>query len=124
MKTMLDCLAVGAGGFIGAVLRWLIGLIPVEMKSGFPIKTLAVNIIGCFAIGSITALAAKFFPDNTRLALFLKTGICGGFTTFSTFALETEGLFEKGGKSAAIIYVTASLVCGIFAVFLGQKLTK
>lgn len=58
---MLDCLAMGAGGFIGAVLRWLIGLIPIEMKSDFPIKTLAVNIIGCFAIGLITALAAKFF---------------------------------------------------------------
>ncbi|MDE7398133.1 MAG: fluoride efflux transporter CrcB [Oscillospiraceae bacterium] len=121
---MFDCLAVGAGGFIGAVLRWLIGLIPVEMKSGFPIKTLAVNIVGCFAIGLITALVAKFFPDNTRLTLFLKTGICGGFTTFSTFALETEGLFEKGGKSAAIIYITASLVCGVFAVFLGQKVIK
>lgn len=121
---MLDCLAVGAGGFIGAVIRWVIGLIPVEMKSGFPIKTLAVNIIGCFAIGLITAFAAKFFPDNTRLALFLKTGICGGFTTFSTFALETEGLLEKGGKFAAIIYIIASLVCGICAVFLGQKVIK
>lgn len=121
---MLDCLAVGAGGFVGAVLRWLIGLIPVEMKSGFPIKTLAVNIIGCFVIGAVTALAAKYFPDNTRLALFLKTGICGGFTTFSTFALETEGLLEKGEKAAAIIYIIASLVCGIFAVFLGQKVVK
>lgn len=121
---MLDCLAVGTGGFIGAVLRWLIGLIPVEMKSGFPIKTLAVNIIGCFAIGAVTALAAKFFPDNTRLALFLKTGICGGFTTFSTFALETEGLLEKGEKAAAVIYVLTSLVFGILAVFLAQKITK
>lgn len=121
---MLNCLAVGAGGFIGAVLRWLIGLIPVEMKSGFPIKTLAVNIIGCFSIGLITALAAKLFPDNTRLSLFLKTGICGGFTTFSTFALETEGLLEKDGKAAAIIYIAASLVCGIFAVFIAQKIIK
>lgn len=124
MKTMFDCLAVGAGGFIGAVLRWLIGLIPLEMKSGFPIKTLAVNIIGCFAIGLITALAAKFFPDNTRLSLFLKTGICGGFTTFSTFALETESLLEKSSKAAAIIYLTASLFCGIFVVFLAQKIIK
>lgn len=121
---MLNCLAVGAGGFVGAVLRWLIGLIPVEMKSGFPIKTLAVNIVGCFAIGLITVLAAKLFPDNTRLSLFLKTGICGGFTTFSTFALETESLLEKGEKSEAIIYVISSIFCGIFAVFLAQKVIK
>ncbi len=121
---MLDCLAVGAGGFVGAVLRWLIGLIPVEMKSGFPIKTFAINVIGCFAIGLITALAAKHFPDNTRLTLFLKAGICGGFTTFSTFALETESLLEKGGRAAAAVYIAVSLACGIAAVFLGQKVVK
>lgn len=121
---MLNCLAVGAGGFVGAVLRWLIGLVPVEMKSGFPIKTFAVNVIGCFAIGLITALAAKLFPENERLALFLKTGICGGFTTFSTFALETVSLLENNGKLIAAAYVPASLVCGIIAVFLGQKIVK
>lgn len=121
---MLDFLAVGAGGFAGAALRWLVGLIPVEMRSGFPIKTFAVNVIGCFAIGLITALAAKYFPDNPRLALFLKTGVCGGFTTFSTFALETESLIENGGRAAAAAYIAASLVCGIIAVFLGQKVIK
>lgn len=121
---MLDCLAVGAGGFVGAVLRWLVGLIPVEMKSGFLVKTFAVNVVGCFAIGLVTALAAKHFPENTRLALFLKTGICGGFTTFSTFALETESLVENGGKAAAAAYVLMSLVFGIAAVFLGQKVIK
>lgn len=121
---MLDCLAVGAGGFVGAVLRWLIGLIPVELKSGFPVKTFAINIVGCFAIGLVTALAAKLFPENTRLTLFLKTGICGGFTTFSTFALETKSLMENGEKASAAAYVLMSLVFGIAAVFLGQKTVK
>lgn len=121
---MLDCLAVGAGGFIGAVLRWLIGLIPAELKSGFPIKTLAINVVGCFAIGIVTALAAKYFPDNPRLTLFLKAGICGGFTTFSTFALETERLIESGGRTAAAAYMLMSLVLGIAAIFLGQKIIK
>lgn len=121
---MLDCLAVGAGGFIGAALRWLIGLIPVEMKSGFPIKTLMINVAGCFAIGLVTALAARHFPDNERLALFLKAGVCGGFTTFSTFALETKSLAENGGRATAAAYIAASLICGIAAVFLGQKVIK
>lgn len=121
---MLDCLAVGAGGFVGAALRWIVGLMPVEMKSGFPVKTFAINVIGCFAIGLVTALAAKFFPENTRLTLFLKAGICGGFTTFSSFALETENLIENGSKAAAAAYVAASFICGIIAVFLGQKVIK
>lgn len=121
---MLDCLAVGAGGFAGAALRWLAGLIPVEMKSGFPIKTFAVNVVGCFAIGLVTALAAKLFPDNPRLTLFLKAGVCGGFTTFSSFAFETESLLENGGRAAAAAYVSASLVFGIAAVFFGQKIVK
>lgn len=121
---MLDCLAVGAGGFVGAVLRWLVGLIPIEMRSGFPIKTFVINVAGCFAIGVVTALASKRFPDSARLALFLKVGVCGGFTTFSTFALETEGLIENGGKAAAAAYIAASLICGIAAVFFGQKIIK
>lgn len=121
---MLDCLAVGAGGFVGAVLRWLIGLIPVEMRSGFPIKTFVINVAGCFAIGLVTALAVKHFPDNARLTLFLKTGVCGGFTTFSTFALESESLIGNGGRVAAAAYIAASLICGIAAVLFGQKIIK
>lgn len=120
---MLNCLAVGAGGFVGAVLRWLIGLIPVEMKSGFPVKTFAINVVGCFAIGIVSGLAVKYFPDNPRLLLFLKAGVCGGFTTFSTFALETEELI-KNGRAAAIAYIAASLIFGVIAVFLGQKVIK
>ena len=86
---MVKCLLVGVGGGIGAILRYLIGLIPVGAQNNFPIKTLLINVIGAFVIGLISVLAEKY-QVSPLLVLTLKTGVCGGFTTFSTFALETE----------------------------------
>ena len=80
---MIECLAVGAGGFLGAVCRYLIGLIPVKEWMVFPIKTFLINLAGCFAIGIIAALASKHSLLPPRLVLFLQAGVCGGFTTFS-----------------------------------------
>lgn len=119
---MLNCIAVGAGGFIGTVLRYLIGLIPYEPSNGFPIKTFCINIIGSFVIGMIAAIAARRSCDP-RLVLFLKVGICGGFTTFSSFALETGGLIEKGCTPMAAAYALLSTICGVGAVFIAEKLT-
>lgn len=92
---MINCIIVGIGGFVGAVLRYLIGLIPASPQSGFPIKTLLINIIGAFVIGLVVALGGKK-EWNPQLILFLKVGLCGGFTTFSSFALETNQLIEQG----------------------------
>ena len=86
---MLNCLAVGLGGFAGSVCRYLMGLLPLGRNWAFPIRTLAINLIGSFVIGAVTALALKRSDPDPRLVLFLKAGVCGGFTTFSSFALET-----------------------------------
>ncbi|HIV11508.1 MAG TPA: fluoride efflux transporter CrcB [Candidatus Pullilachnospira stercoravium] len=118
---MAECLIVGAGGAVGAVLRYLIGLIPLNPENGFPIKTFLINVAGCFVIGLVAALAARA-SLNPRITLFLKVGICGGFTTFSSFALETEQLMAKGAVWMAVSYVAASVLCGILAVFAAQKL--
>lgn len=107
---------------LGAVLRYLVGLLPLREHAGFPVKTLAVNVIGAFVIGLIVALAAKHPNLNPRLILFLKTGICGGFTTFSTFALETADLLQTNSPIQAALYVALSLVLGIAAVFVAQML--
>lgn len=120
---MLNCLAVGAGGFLGAVLRYLIGLIPLEMRSGFPAKTFAINVAGCFAIGLIAGFAEKSSIDP-RLLLLLKVGVCGGFTTFSSFALETQGLISDGNTVTGVLYASLSLVVGTLAVLLGQIIVK
>ena len=117
---MIECIVVGMGGFIGAVCRYLIGLIPVKESFVFPIKTFGINIIGCFMIGIVAALALKNSALDPRWILFLKVGICGGFTTFSSFALESANLFEKGNVGIAVLYLVLSVVLGVAAVFTGQ----
>lgn len=116
---MTACLYVGIGGFIGSVLRYLIGLVPLKTTHGFPLLTLFINILGAFLIGFITTIALKK-SFNPHLVLFLKTGLCGGFTTFSTFALESMTLYKNGNSTLAIVYIILSLLLGISAVILGD----
>ena len=114
---MLNILAVGAGGFIGSVLRYVIGLIPVTETLAFPIKTFAINVIGCLLIGVIAVSASKNIDLNTQMLLLLKVGLCGGFTTFSTFALETSDLMKSGHMGIAFLYVVLSVIVGIAVIF-------
>lgn len=119
---MLNCIYVGLGGFLGAVCRYLVGLIPLEPESGFPIKTLLINVVGAFAIGVITALAAKYHASDSGWVLFLKTGVCGGFTTFSTFAYEAADLMQNQKPGTALVYMICSMCFGVLAVFASQML--
>lgn len=118
--SMLDAFVVGIGGFCGAVLRYLIGLLPINSGHGFPVKTFAINLAGCFLIGIVAALAAKNSSVSPKMILFLKVGLCGGFTTFSSFALETTGLLEKGQIWIALLYAVGSVVAGVGAVYLAE----
>ena len=117
---MLNCLIVALGGGIGACLRYLIGLISLKEPFTFPVKTLMINLLGCFVIGLIAAIAAKTTSLSPRTVLFIKTGLCGGFTTFSTFALETETLLKTGHIGLAILYVALSVVVGVGLAFAGE----
>ena len=112
---MMNCLAVGLGGFAGAVLRYLIGLIPTGETMIFPVKTFCINVIGCI-------LAAKLSVPP-RMILFLKVGVCGGFTTFSTFALESSDLIRDGHMGIALCYVLLSVLVGVLAIFAVEYLT-
>ena len=121
---MLDCIMVGIGGFIGSVCRYLIGLLPIEINNGFPIKTLAINIIGSFLISVIAISASKNESLNPQIVLMLRVGICGGFTTFSTFAYESVDLIKNGHMMTAFVYVCLSVVLGVAAIFAAQILMK
>ncbi len=121
---MMECIVVGAGGFIGAVCRYLIGLISLKENCEFPVKTFVINIVGSFLIGIIAALAMRKDSLNPRIVLFLKVGICGGFTTFSSFALETGDLMQDGKWNLAVIYAVLSMAAGIIAVFAGQGIIR
>ena len=117
---MIECIVVGVGGFVGAVCRYLIGMIPLKEGCTFPIKTFMINIAGSFLIGIVAALAMRTESLDSRTVLFLKVGICGGFTTFSSFALETTDLMKDGKMHLAAIYTVLSVTLGVLAVFAGQ----
>ncbi len=114
---MLNIIAVGLGGFVGAVCRYLIGLIQINEVTVFPIKTFMINIVGCIVIGLITVVATKNNTLNPQLLLFLKVGVCGGFTTFSTFALETAELMRSGNALIALVYMVGSVLVGVGVIF-------
>lgn len=121
---MLNCLAVGLGGFVGSVARYLMGMIPLRESGVFPANTLLINVIGAFLIGLIAAAALRDPSLDPRLVLFLKVGICGGFTTFSTFSLETLNLLQDGAYWLAALYVLLSVLLCVAAVFAAQMLVK
>ncbi len=119
---MLNILAVGAGGFVGSILRYLISLISLNETTIFPIKTFIINIVGCIAIGIIAVTATKNIEMNPQMLLFLKVGLCGGFTTFSTFALETVDLMKSGHMGIAFLYAVLSVLAGIAVIFVVEYL--
>ncbi len=114
---MLNIIAVGLGGFVGAVCRYLIGLIPINEVTVFPMKTFIINIVGCIVIGMITIVATRNNNLNPQMLLFLKVGVCGGFTTFSTFALETAELIKNGNTLVALAYMLGSVLVGVGVIF-------
>ncbi len=121
---MIECIIVGLGGFVGAVLRYIATLVPIKNSSPFPFTTLAINIVGSLCIGLIALWMSKNANVDSRLILFLKVGICGGFTTFSTFSLETGELIKSGHTWLAVLYVALSVLFGVLAALLPSFATK
>ena len=121
---MMKLLLIGSGGFIGSVLRYLVsGSVQTASQSiAFPYGTLAVNVIGCFFIGFLSELAESrsFLSPDTRA--FLIVGILGGFTTFSAFGNETMNLLRDGEQALAMMNVSAQILLGLGAVWLGYTL--
>jgi CrcB protein len=115
-----NILLVGLGGGIGSMLRY--GSSLLMGTKFFPYATLTVNILGSFIIGLVFAWSIKTEPLSLNWKLFLATGICGGFTTFSAFSLENMGLLQSGKIGLAALYIALSIVLGITACFLGYQL--
>lgn len=118
---MSGVLAVGLGGALGAVGRYGISLLP--LKSAFPWLTLLTNVLGALVIGFVVGVTAEG-ADSPNTVLFWKTGVCGGFTTFSTFSLETLRLFEGGQTASGLLYAGASVVLCVAGVYAGELLGR
>lgn len=115
-----NMILIGAGGFLGSVLRYGTGQMMLKLfTTNHPIGTFFVNIIGSLLIGLVLGMAEKGATITINWKLFLAVGFCGGFTTFSAFALENINFIQSQQFMLSFLYISASLILGLAAVYLG-----
>jgi fluoride exporter len=115
-----NILIIGFGGFLGSVARFFVSRLNLYWNFlSIPFGTLMVNILGSFIIGFLTGVSEKGNVLSTEMRMFLMVGICGGFTTFSSFANENLMLLHTGQLASILIYTGLSVVLGFLAVYLG-----
>jgi CrcB protein len=122
LKTLLF---ITMGGGIGSALRYLTYIaIQKYYAAFFPLATFITNVLGCLLIGLFVGLLEKNQLNDSNIKWFLITGLCGGYTTFSAFGLENFSLFQNNHYGMAMLYIGASLITGLFAIWFGLFLTK
>jgi CrcB protein len=120
---MTMILSIAVGGALGAVLRYLLNAQILALWGGiFPMGILGVNVLGCFAMGLVVGGLSSHVSAEMRA--FLTTGVLGGFTTFSAFAMDAASLNEMGRPDLAALYVVASVVLSLLGVFAGLWLAR
>ena len=120
-----NLLFVSFGSFVGGGLRYLLSrLIQNYTENAFPLGTFVVNLLGCFLIGIFYALFEHGNLLNSNYRLFLTVGLCGGFTTFSTFMNENFQLMKDANFFYTSLYISLSLIGGALAIFFGHLIIK
>ena len=124
MMQLGGALLVGAGGFLGSILRYVLGSAIGRWTSsgGIPLGTLGVNVLGCMALGMAMGFHEAREDPSANVRLFLMVGVLGGFTTFSTFGYETLELFRQTGAFLSAVYVVAQVSLGLLAAWAGYAL--
>ena len=122
---MRSLLFVGIGGGIGSIFRYVLSFfVARNVPLVFPLGTFLVNCSGCFLIGVFYAWASKYSWFNEEWRLFLITGICGGYTTFSTFSYDGYILLKSGSYTSFLFYAVGTVLLGLLATFAGVALFK
>ena len=122
---MMQIMAVGCGGFLGAVARYsLSSFVGRRMGEGFPAGTLAVNVLGCLLIGALMSVVATRESVSPEMRLLLSTGFLGGLTTFSSFGQETVELLRAGDIRLALLNTGLNVILGLLAVLAGGFLAR
>ena len=124
LRHVIGYVAAALGGALGALARWALGAALPSPAGSWPIATLLVNLTGCLLIGVLLAVLIARRADPAWLRPLLATGVLGGYTTYSAFALDTVHLVEAGAWAAAAGYVLASVVGGVLAVAAGLLLGR
>ncbi len=119
-----NIVTVGAGSFIGGSARYLVSLMMKSVGKGFPWATLIVNLAGCFLIGLLWGVFSRSSSEGSNWALFLTVGLCGGFTTFSTFSKEALMMLQSGNLWFFAGYIALSVVAGVALVAAGYYLFR
>jgi CrcB protein len=118
-------LLVGLGGGIGSIARYLCQKwFMSHYPASFPWGTFTVNVTGCFLIGIFWGMTFRSFVAIENWKLFLMTGLCGGFTTFSAFTLEGIGLLKEQKTALFFSYILASILLGLAATYAGMKISR
>lgn len=120
-----NALLVFAGGGIGSVARYLVGyFVNLKFPVTFPLGTFQINIFGSLLIGLILGYFKQKGIESSAEKLFLTVGICGGFTTFSSFSAENIQLLQNGNLTTAFMYIALSVLLGLGATYVGLWLVK
>ena len=119
-----NTLFIGCGSFLGGAARYLVSIAMKTVGKGFPWGTLVVNLVGCLFIGLLWGFFSKNSNESSSWALFMTVGICGGFTTFSTFSKEALMMLQAGNFFSLMAYVAISVIAGIALVAAGYYLVR
>jgi CrcB protein len=122
--TLLRCLVVGLAGFIGAIARYLIGVVFAKSSGNFPVGTFIINVTGCLILGWFITYSRAHNITGSLWFIAVSVGFIGAYTTFSTFIFESNQRAQDGAWNIVTAYVLGSVIVGSLACWLGQAIAR